>query len=132
VIDADTIEITGTRIRLNGIDAPESSQLCQRANGTDYRCGQQASLALSDWIGRRTVRCTKTGIDRWQRVLARCAVGGVDMQDWLVRRGHALAYRRYSSDYIAAEAVASAERAGVWQGQFDMPWEWRASRRRTK
>ena len=53
VIDGDTIEIHGTRIRLNGIDAPESGQLCQDARGTARRCGQQAALALSDRIGRR-------------------------------------------------------------------------------
>ena len=51
VIDGDTIEIHGTRIRLNGIDAPESGQLCQDARGTAWRCGQQAALALSDRTG---------------------------------------------------------------------------------
>ncbi len=51
VIDGDTIEIHGARIRLNGIDAPESGQLCQDPRGTAWRCGQQAALALSDRIG---------------------------------------------------------------------------------
>lgn len=57
VIDGDTIEIHGQRIRLFGIDAPESSQLCARPGGERWRCGQRASLALADRIGRATVSC---------------------------------------------------------------------------
>jgi endonuclease YncB( thermonuclease family) len=55
IIDGDTVEIHGQRIRLYGIDAPESSQLCVRPTGERWRCGQQASFALADKIGRATV-----------------------------------------------------------------------------
>jgi endonuclease YncB( thermonuclease family) len=56
VIDGDTMEIHGTRIRLYGIDAPESGQQC--LNGREpYRYGQRAALALSDHIGQHTVSC---------------------------------------------------------------------------
>ena len=65
VVDGDTIEIHGTRIRLFGIDAPESSQLCVRPTGERWRCGQQASFALADRIGHATVSCQPRDLDRY-------------------------------------------------------------------
>lgn len=124
VIDGDTIEIHGERIRLEGIDAPEGRQRCLRA-GVEWRCGQAAALALDEWIASRTVQCRATGKDRYGRLLARCSVSGEDMQAWLVRNGFALAYRRYSLDYVAIEDQARAARSGVWSSEFMLPWEWR-------
>ena len=129
VIDGDTIEIHGVRIRLHGIDAPESRQLCTRPTGERWRCGQQASLALSDQIGRSTVSCDPRDTDRYGRTVAVCSSRGLDLNGWLVIQGWAVAYRRYSRDYVRAEDQARAARRGVWSGQFDMPWEWRAARR---
>ena len=124
VIDGDTIEIHGQSIRLQGIDAPESDQLCT-TSGTRYRCGQKAALALSELIGNRTVSCVRTGTDRYGRIVATCSAGGQDLGAWLVEHGQALAYRRYSNAYITEEAAASAARLGIWAGDFDPPWEWR-------
>ena len=129
VIDGDTIEIHGVRIRLHGIDAPESRQLCTRPTGERWRCGQQASLALSDQISRSTVSCDPRDTDRYGRTVAVCSSRGVDLNGWLVAQGWAVAYRRYSRDYVRAEDQARAARRGVWSGQLDMPWEWRAARR---
>ncbi len=98
VIDGDTIEIHGQRIRLHGIDAPESSQTCLDAGGRTWRCGQQAALALQDLIGRRTVTCDERDVDRYGRIVGRCLVGTLDINEWLVAQGLALAYRRYSRD----------------------------------
>lgn len=128
VIDGDTLEIHGERIRLEGIDAPESRQTCTR-QGRAWRCGQAAALALSDWIGVRPVTCAGRSRDRYGRVLARCSVAGVDMQAWLVANGHALAYRRYSTDYVAHEERAQAAQVGIWSGQFAAPWDWRRGQR---
>ena len=125
VIDADTIEIHRQRIRLHGIDAPESSQTCLDAGGRTWRCGQRAALALQDLIGRRTVTCDERDVDRYERIVGRCLVGTLDINEWLVAQGLALAYRRYSRDYIRAEDEARAAGRGMWAGTFELPWEWR-------
>src|SRR5215472_2271746 len=125
VIDGDTIEIHGQRIRLFGIDAPESSQLCTQPNGERWRCGQQASFALADRIGQATIRCEQRDIDRYGRVVTVCFEGAEDLDRWMVLNGWAVAFRRYSPHYVADEAIAKRNRINIWSGEFDMPWEWR-------
>lgn len=127
VIDGDTLEIHGQRIRLFGIDALEGKQQCTR-NNTQWRCGQAAANALDQWIASKTVTCKVNGTDRYQRQIARCYVGNQDMQAWLVGQGWALAYRRYSTDYVSLENQARNARRGVWDSQFVPPWDWRKSK----
>ena len=126
VIDGDTIEIHGQRIRLFGIDAPESSQLCVRPTGERWRCGQQGSFALADRIGRATVICQPRDLDRYGRVVALCFKGDADLSRWMVLNGWAVAFRRYSVDYVTDEDAARQRRINIWSSDFDMPWVWRA------
>jgi endonuclease YncB( thermonuclease family) len=125
VVDADTIEIRGERIRLVGVDAPESGQKCFTHAGKPWRCGTVAANALDTWINRNPVTCDIEGKDRYDRLLGTCRVRGEDMQAWLVANGHALAYRTYSTAYVPAELKARAAAAGMWSGDFVAPWEWR-------
>lgn len=130
VIDGDTIGVGGERIRLHGIDAPESEQLC-RAGGTSWPCGRQASHALADRLGGSLVVCEERDRDRYGRIVALCRADGHDLGAWLVSRGWALAYRRYSTDYVAVEEAAKAARRGLWRGEFVPPWDWRSGARLT-
>lgn len=129
VIDGDTLDMNGQRIRLFGIDAPESGQRCRDARGGLFRCGAQAANALSAWINRNPVACEVRGKDRYGRLLGVCSVRGESMQVWLVANGHALAYRTYSLDYVAIEDRARLSRSGLWAGEFVAPWAWRRGER---
>jgi endonuclease YncB( thermonuclease family) len=129
VIDGDTIEIRGIRIRLFGIDAPEGAQDCGRADGTRWDCAQRATSALENYLRNRPVVCVRRDVDRYGRLVGQCTVSGVDVNAWLVRNGWAVAYTRYSRDYVRQEAEARAARRGIWSGDFVMPWEWRRGQR---
>jgi endonuclease YncB( thermonuclease family) len=128
VTDGDTLEIRDVDIRLHGIDAPESGQTCV-AGGKRWPCGRRSANALDAKIDRRTVRCKGRDRDRYGRLIAVCYLGSTDLNAWLVRNGWALAYRRYSRDYVPEERRAEADEAGIWRGQFVPPWEWRRGER---
>ncbi len=73
--------------------------------------------------------CEDLGRDRYKRIIAKCAVAGEDLGEWMVENGWALAYRRYSLDYVDEEADAQAVRRGIWATEFVKPWEWRRGKR---
>jgi endonuclease YncB( thermonuclease family) len=132
VVDGDSIEIDGRRIRLWGIDAPELHQRCQDAGGGEYACGDKARAALASIVGDRRVACERQGDDRYGRMLARCHVeGGGDLATQLVAAGWALAYAGQAGDGLRAlERQAVAARRGLWAGRFERPADWRRDHRR--
>lgn len=129
--DGDSFQVDGQRVRLFGIDAPEFDQTCQRA-GSDWQCGQDAAEALSKLVVGKDVRCISAGTDQYDRILARCTVGPVDVNRYMVANGFAVAFRRYSNDYVGAEETAKANRRGIWAGTFTMPSEVRAAHRASR
>jgi endonuclease YncB( thermonuclease family) len=132
IVDGDTFEIRDQRIRLWGVDAPESKQRCRRPDGDTWRCGTEAANALADWIGARTVHCERRG-SSYDRIVARCTVGEDDVGGWLVRRGWALEYERFSKgEYRDEQAAAARERRGMHAGTFQTPRAYRASRRKRR
>jgi endonuclease YncB( thermonuclease family) len=128
VVDGDTLEIRGERIRLFGIDAPEAAQTCTDAGGNVYRCGQRAALVLDARIGDGVVTCERKDRDRYGRPVAICRAYGEDLGAWLVGLGWAVALRKYSTRYVPAEELAQKRKAGMWAGRFQIPSEWREKR----
>lgn len=128
VIDGDTLDIDGTRIRFHGIDAPERHQRCGSSE-EEWACGQASAAALASRIGGHRVTCAEMGRDRYGRIIASCMVDGIDIESWMARNGWALAYRRYSMDYVADEDDARRSGQGLWAGPFTPPWDWRQARR---
>ena len=127
VIDGDTIEIAGQRIRLFGIDAPESSQLCRGDNSLQYQCGAKAANDLDAKLDGQPVTCTPVSTDRYNRTVATCIVGGNDIGAWMVEQGLALDWPQYSRGRYS-DAQRAAERAGrgLWSGSYAAPWLYRA------
>jgi endonuclease YncB( thermonuclease family) len=129
VIEGDTLEIHGRRIRLHGIDAPETAQVC-RLDGKPWMCGKDAANALAEKISHRPVTCEDLGRDRYERMLARCTVAGEDLGEWLVANGWAVAYYQFSYEYSRAELRAKLARRGIWAGGFMQPEKWRRKHRK--
>ena len=139
------------RVRLHGIDAPESVQQCEDAEGWRYACGEAATEALRALIGLDLyseaawkvavesgdlqfaalpeVTCEGSERDRYGRFIGTCFAYENELNGYLVAEGLAVAYREYSEDYVGLEAEAKAAGRGLWAGRFVMPWNWRRGQR---
>lgn len=131
IIDGDTLDIDGTRVRLAGIDAPESKQQCE-VSGAAWACGADAKLMLVNATQGREIECRGAKRDRYGRLIGVCYVGETDLNALMVRGGWALAYRQYAMDYVGDETDARANGRGIWRSQFVEPWEWRHAKRQVR
>jgi len=122
--DGDSLMVGQTEVRLFGIDAPEFDQSCKRG-GQAWACGSEAADRLSRLVTGKDVRCTSMGTDQHNRTLSRCMVGMTDINRTMVATGYAVAYLRYSSDYVSAEETAKVNRRGIWAGTFELPSAYR-------
>jgi endonuclease YncB( thermonuclease family) len=116
VIDGDTLSISGNHIRLQGIDAPELDQSC----GVNA-CGKAARQTLVQLIQGRPVRCDGNGHDKYNRSLAVCFIGPINLNRAMVEAGQAIAY----GDYRDVELQARRDKKGLWSGKFETPQDWR-------
>lgn len=124
VIDGDTLDVGSVRVRLHGIDAFERNQTCDGPRGP-WACGAAATSALKSRAEGRALVCEVLDTDRYGRKVSRCELDGVDVAEALVANGLAMAYRRYSMDYVDEETAARAGALGAWNGSFDRPEQWR-------
>ncbi len=134
VTDGDTIKINDQKIRLFGIDAPETKQFCKEVYLSflifnfkrDYKCGEKSTSALKKKIKNKKIRCLiQDKKDRYKRNIGICYLKRQDINSWLVKNGYAIAYRRYSKKYIIDEQYAEDNKLGIWQGTFMEPEKWR-------
>lgn len=125
-IDGDTLTMGGERIRLFGIDAPEGVQTCDR-KGANWACGSDAKALLAEMVSGRTVECIQRDRDDYGRIVASCRAGQSDLAGVMVREGLAVAFTRYSQEYVEAEARAKALKLALWGSEFQMPADYRAA-----
>ena len=133
IIDGDTIKINSKKIRLHGIDAPEFKQMCKKPYLTiiffnftkDYPCGKISTQKLQKKINNKVITCKILDIDRYKRLIGECYKRNLNLNSWLVSNGYAVAYRKYSKKYISNEITAKNKKKGIWQGKFEMPWDYR-------
>ena len=133
IIDGDTIKISNKKIRLHGIDAPEKKQTCKKpyliigifSFTKSYSCGQVSTDKLIKKINNQIVKCKIKNVDRYNRLIGECYKRNENLNAWLVSNGYAVAYRKYSKKYIPDEKNAKNKNPGIWQGKFEMPWNFR-------
>ena len=123
VITGDTIELSGRRLKLAGIDAPDVLQGCRTGQREFYKCGEESWKFLNGLIQKRSVSCSPLDGNHDGQKIARCHIDGKDLADEIVRNGHAVAAA--SATYLAAEKEARANKRGLWAGTFVLPSEWR-------
>ena len=133
IIDGDTIKINSKKIRLHGIDAPEKKQTCKKpyliigifSFTKSYSCGQVSTDKLIKKINNQIIKCKIKNVDRYNRLIGECYKRNENLNAWLVSNGYAVAYRKYSKKYIPDEKNAKNNNLGIWQGKFEMPWNFR-------
>ena len=124
IIDGDTIHIGKNKIRLYGIDAPEINQTCT-IEKIIWECGIDSSQALKSIISEKEVQCEIVDIDRYKRFVAKCFLKNINLNQYMVQNGWAVAYRYYSDDFINDEEIAEKNKVGIWQGKFQDPYLFR-------
>lgn len=125
VIDGDTLDLDGTRYRLNGIDAPERGQTCKTEAGKNWPCGDHASRALERLTKGSKFTCFSLERDIYDRHIATCKANGRDLGRIMVETGMAWAFVKFSGVYVDEQASARSKRLGIWQGRAEPAWTYR-------
>ena len=124
IIDGDTIHINKNKIRLHGIDAPETNQKCF-IDFKKWDCGKNSTLYLKKLISKKIVQCKIKGKDNYERLIGICFVNKKNLNKLMVINGWAIAYTYYSKDYINEEYIAKKNKRGLWKGSFEEPYLFR-------
>jgi endonuclease YncB( thermonuclease family) len=115
VRDGQTLTASGTIIRLAGIHVREPNESCKDADGKDWPCGEQAKGALKRLIRGRSITCALPAGGAGNEMTMRCAVVGIDLSTWMVRRGWAKPLVEGDRSFVEAVQEAKTGRAGLWR-----------------
>lgn len=126
VIDGDTLEIRGERLRLFALDTPEIGQPWWDENGEHQDAGHLAREALLELVEGRRLSAKVLREDQYGRSIAIVKVDGRDIGHKLVSRGLAFASPG-SNRYRRAQTSAKRRKKGFWQGDLQMPWDYRVA-----
>ncbi|WP_276883163.1 thermonuclease family protein [Campylobacter cuniculorum] len=124
VIDGDTINVLEgnkiVKIRLFGIDAPESKQ----------EFGIESKNFLASMIGDKKIRIIYKDKDKYGRILALIKFEDKDINKIMVNTGHAWAYSYYSDMYLREQKLAQEKKLGLWKNKNPLePYKWRKQNR---
>lgn len=133
ITDGDTIVLADSiKIRMFGIDAPESHQHCTDENGAKYACGEMATQHMRDIIGAGRVKCVLRTNDRYGRYIMTCyKPDGTDIHAQMVRDGYAVVSTYDPDVYLSAESDARENKRGIWRGTFWHPYCFRHKKNQT-
>jgi len=125
VVDGDTVQFGDIKLQMEGIDAPQTDQLCFDGTGKGWKCGVSSREYLKQQAVNKSWKCDVVRKNLHGRLLARCRVGDGDIARQMVQAGWALASTTGSAAYLENEEVARASEAGLWAGAFVTPLDWR-------
>jgi endonuclease YncB( thermonuclease family) len=123
-VDGDSLLVGNQKVRLFGIDAPEFDQTCKK-DGQAWGCGQEAKRQLETLVSGQRIECQGRGVDTYNRILAVCSAGYLELNRTMAEQGWAIAFREFSDDYVAAEVQAKTQGIGIWSSTFATPSEYR-------
>lgn len=125
-VDGDTITI---KMRLQGIDAPEYDQPCtNKKSGKEWPCGIASKKKLAKFIKDKVVSCKQVDTDKYLRPVVLCSVDGQDLNRMMVTSGMAPADPHYTTAYVEDGKIAEQNQKGMWDSDFQMPWDYRHSK----
>lgn len=129
ILAGDRFVVNGMPVRLYGIAAPVAGQSCTDAHNRAYDCGYVSARRLQEIIGSDSVSCKIMNQNNQGELMAACSVSSFDLGAVMVEAGWAITLPNITPIYVPYEQKARQNKAGLWEGQFQAPWEWQAQQR---
>ncbi len=132
IVSGDVFRMGQHTIRLYGLASPLIDQKCLDSGGHTYDCGYVSARKLKDFVSGDDVTCRVMNINAQNELMAACSVGTFDIGAALVEAGWAIALPAVTPIYLPYQQKAQEGQKGMWEGRFQMPWEWMAQQQQMK